>query len=304
MKKLSCTFLIFTFFFFFRGFSQPFADIASFNYQTFSAPYDSFPNWSNKTQDYFLNLFVPKEFKNGNTLLVRLNVENLVTTYWASNDPEDKYPAQLTSISVPLGMKLVTKNKKWESIFLAVPKIAGRKLDFSDPHCLQYGGIFLQHFVPGPRLKVKAGLYYNREAFGNFFVPLLGVDWKASDRISLYGILPTNYRVEFNILREKLYTGLTFKSLTRSFTMGDVWKNDYVRYDEMQVKLFLDFFVYKKFLVFAEMGYTLGKSPIQMHLADDKPEVNNVRYSPVSDYLLVNVGFAYRVRLDFDKKPE
>jgi hypothetical protein len=54
----------------------------------------------------------------------------------------------------------------------------------------------------------------------------------------MYGILPTSYKVEFNILKNKLYTGLNLKYFTRSFRLSKNNNYDYVRYDEAQVKLF------------------------------------------------------------------
>lgn len=290
-------------FFVTSGYSQPFADIASLSYQSFSSTYVSAATVRNKTDNLFLNLFLPKQFKNGNALLIRLNGEYLNTTIWAANDPETKYASEMRSISLPLGFKFATGNKKWETIIIGIPKMTSTNYPAKNTD-YQLGGIFLEQFISSPKLKIKAGLYYNYEAFGNFFVPLLGVDWKINDRIYLYGILPTNYKVEFNIMKQKLYAGLNFKSLTRSFGMGKEANFDYIRYDEMQVKMFVDYFVYKKVLLFAELGYTIGESPLQYSAGTHLPASITGRYSPVEPYLLFNVGFAYRVRLDFEKPAE
>ena len=80
--------------------AQPFADILNFNYQTFSANYQDSTQWKNKTDNYFLNLFLPKNFKNGNTFLLRLNSEHLSSTI----SPDSAYSYSLTSISMPIGM--------------------------------------------------------------------------------------------------------------------------------------------------------------------------------------------------------
>ncbi|MCX6294530.1 MAG: hypothetical protein NTX97_00450 [Bacteroidetes bacterium] len=278
--------------------AQPFADILSFNFQTFSSNYKDSVHWKNKTDDYFLNFFLPKEFKNGQTLLVRLNTEMMNSTI----SPDSSYSSRLSSISLPVGMKLVTKNKKWETVVLVIPKIASDFKDVIDGYDLQYGGIFLQHYVPNNKLKIKAGLYYNHEAFGNFFVPLVGVDWRINDRINLYGVLPTNYKMEFNIIKNKLYAGINFKSFTRSFRLSQKNKYDYVRYDEMQVKLFVDYFVVPKVLVFAELGYSIGKSPLQ-YIYDTKDKIySNPVYTPIKNYPMISLGVAYRVRFDLEKK--
>jgi hypothetical protein len=291
-------FLILFFFIIASAMAQPFADILNFNCQTFSSNYSDSVHWKNKTDDYFLNFFLPKEFKNGQTLLVRLNTEMMNSTI----SPDSSYSSRLSSVSMPVGMKLVTKNKKWETVVLVIPKIASDFKDAVDGYDLQYGGIFLQHYVPNNKLKIKAGLYYNHEAFGNFFVPLVGVDWRINDRINLYGILPTNYKVEFNLIKNKLYIGINFKSFTRSFRLSQKNKYDYVRYDEVQVKLFVDYFVVPKVLVFAELGYSIGKSPWQ-YIYDSKDKTySNPVYTPIKNYPMISLGVAYRVRFDLEKK--
>jgi hypothetical protein len=290
--------------------AQPFADVINYNYQTFSSTYKDHSVWKNTTVDNFLNFFLPKQFKNGNTLLIRLNTERISSIMASDTGYSGQYISNLSAISLPLGMKFVSKNKKWETIVIGIPKIA---FDSFDPlerrrltnHDFQYGGIFLEYFVLNPDCKIKAGLYYNREAFGNFFVPLVGVDWKVNKRLSLYGIMPTNYKVEYNIVKNKLYTGLNFKSFTRSFRLSKYQDRDYVRYNEIQVKLFLDCFVYKKILAFVEVGYTLGKSPIQYAYNTKIEREMDTKMAPVymslNPYPIFSVGLAYRVRLDLEK---
>jgi hypothetical protein len=275
--------------------AQPFADIITFNYQTFSAPYKEGDSKKNKTDDYVLNFFVPKEFKNGNVLLIRLNSEYIYSSIISSSG------YAIGSISLPIGFQLVTKNKKWKTVIMAVPKIAADFRDKIDKNDFQMGGIFLQNYVYSDRLKIKAGLYYNREAFGNFFMPLASIDWQATSRINFYGILPTNYKVEFNLKKNRLYTGLNFKSLTRSFRLSQNENLDYVRYDEMQLKLFLDCFIYKKMLLFGEAGYSLGKNPLQYIYNTKTQTAVNPVFTPVKNGLIFNIGIAYRLRFDLSQ---
>ncbi len=300
MKKHLVLFILFLFFIT-KIIAQPFADVLSASYQTFSSPYKSEQNSlqkKNKTNDYFLNFFLPKVFKNGNTLLVRLNTETMNST--TSHD--SSYSYRLSSISLPLGFKFVTKNKKWETILIGIPKIASDFRTKINDKDYQLGGIFLQQYVRNDNLKFKLGLYYNREAFGNFFIPLVGLDWKVNDRLYLYGVIPSNYSVEYAIVKNKFYTGLNFKSFTRSFRLSEANNYDYVRYNEEELKVFVNWFVYKKILLFAEAGYTLGKNPLQYtYNTKNATDVNPV-YTPMKSYALFNVGIAYRIRFDLDKK--
>ncbi len=283
-----------------KSMAQPFADLVSANCQTFSSPYkgSKTAGLKNKTDDYFLNFFLPKVYKNGNTLLLRLNTETMNSTI----SPDSSYSYSLSAVSLPVGFKFVTRTKKWETILIAIPKVACDFRGKIDRHDYQFGGIFLQQYVQNPNFKLKLGLYYNREAFGNFFMPLVGVDWKANNRLYFYGVIPTNYSAEYTILKTKLYTGLNFKAFTRSFRLSAANNYDYVRYNEEQLKVFVNWFVYKKILLFAEAGYSLGKNPRQyLYNTKTATDINPV-YTPLTNYVLFNVGVAYRIRFDFAKK--
>jgi hypothetical protein len=281
-----------------KSFSQPYVDIVSFNYQTLSSSYKNNTHLKNKTDDYFLNFFLPKQFKNGNTLLIRVNSEMMSSTI----KPDSSYSSKLFNVSLPLGFQFLSKNKKWKTVVMGIPKIASDLKDAIDKYDYQFGAVFLENYEYSKKLKIKAGLYYNREAFGNFYIPLVGIDWKASDRLSFYGIMPSFYKVEYIVAKNKLYAGLNFKSLTRSFRLSKTENLDYVRYNEIQLKLFVDFFVRKKIIVFGEVGYLLGKYPLQYMYNTKIETFRNPVYNPLKNSLIFNVGLAYRIRFDFEKQ--
>jgi hypothetical protein len=68
----------------------------------------------------------------------------------------------------------------------------------------QAGGAVLLTYKKHPDLKYKFGLFYNREFFGNFFVPLAGIDWKINNRLQLFGVLPGNLVLERKVSRRFL----------------------------------------------------------------------------------------------------
>lgn len=280
--------------------AQPFVDIVNFNAQKFTATYKDSTQWKNNTDSYTLNLFLPKELKNGNTILVRINSEMMNATI----TPFNSYSYQLSSISMPVGMQFVSKNKKWKTVALIIPKVASDFREKIHRNNCQIGGIFLENFIVNEKLKIKAGLYYNTEAFGDFYVPLVGIDWHLTKRIEFYGVLPTNYKMEFNVIKNKLYTGLNFKSFTRSFRLSSKSKFDYVRYDEIQLKFFMDYFLYKKLLMYAEVGYAIGKSPLEYrNNTSDKVNFNPI-YTALQPYPTFTIGLAYRLRFDLFKEEE
>jgi hypothetical protein len=272
--------------------SQPFVDIVNFNSQFFSSTYADSAKSKNKTNDYVLNLFLPKEFKNGNTLLVRLNSEQLHSErlLLKSNSSYDLY-----SISMPLGFQFVLPNKKWKLLLMAIPKINS---DFKNSHYndLQLGGTSLVTYTAKENLKFKLGLYYNREYFGNFFVPLVGMDWKVNDRLSFYGVLPNNYRMEIK-LNKFLYTGLAFKSFQRSYRLANELNDDFVWVRESSLKVFLDIYIGKNLVLFGDVGYTFRYRLVQYQHGNVNAErASNPIYTPFQNNIFFSGGLAFRIR--------
>lgn len=286
-------FQIATFFLFTTiGFSQPYTDIASFTYQHFSSDYKNNPNLRNQTDNYQLNLFYPKVFKNGNVFLLRFNTEMLHSSTNLASDNS----SNLSSFSLPIGFQWVSKSKRWKTVLMGIPKLASNFEGAIVSKDWQYGGLFLEDYSPSEKLKLKAGLYYNREAFGNFFVPLLGVDWKATDRIYLYGILPNSYKIEYSIIKDKFFTGLDLKSGYRSFNLSNTTQHNYVRFDETLAKFFLEGFVAKNLLLSGEVGYSFGKSPQQYYSDTNELNETNIIYTPLKKSPVFNIGISYRIR--------
>lgn len=73
-----------------------------------------------------------------------------------------------------------------------------------------------------------------------------------------------------------------------------------MRYDEIQVKLFLDYFIHKKILLFGEVVYSIGKNPWQYNYNTKIQTDKNPVYTPTKNYPIFVLGIAYRVRLDLE----
>ncbi|CAN5419092.1 hypothetical protein BH09BAC5_BH09BAC5_17970 [soil metagenome] len=276
--------------------AQPFVDVLNFNVQQFQSTYKDSLKRNNSTTDYNLNVFVPKVFKNGNTFLFRVAGEQLISK-------TDSSSGNLYSLSMPVGFQFLTKSKKWKILVMGIPKIASDLRD-NNSKDIQYGGVGLFTWVKSDSLKVKFGLYYNKECFGNFFVPLIGIDWKVTKHINLYGMLPNNMRVEY-AFGKKLFAGIGYKNFKRSYRLFNGWNDDFVLVNENQVKVFVEYFVWKKIILFTEIGYSMKYSFIQYDnnktttkYEASKENLNNPVYLPMNNNFTFMGGLAYRIRLD------
>lgn len=259
--------------------AQYFVDIFSFNRQAYNIPSGA------QTSDLFVNAFIPKVLKNGNTIFVRAHYEKL-------SMQRDSLSADYSSITLPIGMQVQLKNPKVKYTGLIIPKIAGADLGSPFSDVFQLGVYSLFTVTQSDKFRYKFGLYYNREFFGNFFIPLVGIDWKVSDRFTIYGTLPNSMKFSYAVEPSRVNAGIAFRSMTRSFRGEDV--NTFVRYNELQLKAFFDFYITKKNVVFVEGGYFLGKTPLLYKNNETENSLPSDLMKEGKAFPIINAGWALR----------
>lgn len=274
-----------------QSLAQPYTDIASLSAQQLNTKYKNIPN-KNITNNYFAGLLLPFKIDSNNTIIVRLNAEQLVT----KNISEPQVTGNLYAVTLGVGMQHFF-SKKFSTVFLLMPKIASDFKDKLNKYDKQFGGSLLLQYKFGKNMRAKAGLFYNREPFGNFFVPLFGVDWQISPRWMLYGTFPLLNRIEFKI-NEHFYTGVGARIYGRSYRLNNFWNHNYIWNQENQVKYFIDCYITKKMVCYAEVGRTLGYGPKQVLFNKSRDFVieNNPLYQPLIQGFFVNAGLAFRIR--------
>ncbi len=148
--------------------------------------------------------------------------------------------------------------KKWAVQLSAIPRWMGvSSLQFSEG--FQMGGAVLVTRKIRPGLKYQFGAYYNKELFGNFFLPLLGIDWKINDRMNLFGILP-GYLTYEHRLGTKFSWGGNFRTFTSTYrldTKGFTGADDYLRVQDNQVGVYSDWYIAPKIVLNVEVGHTI-----------------------------------------------
>jgi len=272
-------------------FAQPFTDIASFSAQQLNTRYSNNAG-KNTTTNYFAGLIVPIKIDSNNTIIIRLNGEQLVTQNSAYTDVKSR----LYALTLGLGAQHYFTTK-FSAVLILMPKIASDFSEKINSHDRQYGGSLLFQYKFGKNFRAKAGLFYNKEPFGNFFVPLFGIDWQISPRWMLYGTFPLINRLEFKI-NEHFYTGLGARIYGRSYRLNSYWNRDYIWNQENQIKYFFDYYITKKIVVYTELGRTLGYGPKQIMFEKSRDYVvpDNPYYQPINQGFFVNAGLAFRIR--------
>ncbi len=164
----------------------------------------------------------------------------------------------------------------------------------------QLGGAFLYTKTYNAKFKLKGGLYYNRECWGNNFLPLLGFEWKASKNIYCWGLLPNSANVDVSF--NKVHAGFAFRGIEESYSEG---YHSYFRDKEGHVKLYLNYYLINKDqkigIVFLVEG---GQSVNRLYEFKAAGSDNKSSYHPAENYF-IRIGAAVRLitRSDFKLWP-
>ena len=185
--------------------------------------------------------------------------------------------------------------KKWSVQLSAIPRFMGTvSLQYSQG--FQMGGAFLVSHKPRPGLKYQLGMYYNKELFGNFFLPLLGIDWKINARSNLFGVLP-GYLVYENRISKKLSWGGNFRTFTSTYRIAghdNNYGDDYLRVQDNQLGIYTDIYLMPKLVLNAEAGHTVMRR-IATGLSEN-PGRNHEHILSDKDNFYFRLTLQYRLR--------
>lgn len=261
------------------GFSQPYFEPVSLSGSYF--PKGERQRFHGEKSFYF-NLSVPVKLAPG-----RLLVVSPLQEYRNSYEAEGKWFPDLYSTAVPVSFLSYFNDSNW--VFNATVIIRNNRTDPKFGHdSWQTGGAVINTISLREGLKIKFGLYYNREFFSDFFVPLAGLEWRISKRMQLFGTLPNNMKLEYRAT-EKIYTGAVFRSITNSYR-NLLNEGGYYKLTDNQAGVYADAELYKKLVFTLEAGHTLFKTT--------KGRIPGSYYERKSDSFYIRAALAYRIRFD------
>jgi hypothetical protein len=153
---------------------------------------------------------------------------------------------------------------------------------------MQFGGAVFGTWARKPQQKFRFGVYLNDEFFGLFVIPLVGADWRIDEKNYLFGLLPGRLTYEHQWTK-KLYAGATFRSITNSFRLNN---GQYLRLDDNQLSLYLEYYPAKHLCFTVEPGYGLFR---KMRTGiNDKDYLTDRNWG---DGPFIKVSASYRIRM-------
>jgi len=188
-------------------------------------------------------------------------------------------------VALPVSLLKSIPRSNWSLLTTAIFRMNDMQIDRDGKW--QFGGaVLVSNHVRGNNLTYKFGVYVNREFFGLFIIPLVGIDWKISDRTNLFGVLPASLTLEHE-LNKHFFSGVAFRTFTNSYH-DSIQK--YWRIDENQLGVFVDYYIDKHIVLNMEAGYSLFRK-IRSGGKD------NITYNwNASDNPYFKLSLAYRIR--------
>jgi Domain of unknown function (DUF6268) len=188
-------------------------------------------------------------------------------------------------------------SSKWSGMLAFVPRWNGEP-DIQFSKGFQPGGAMLMTYTKRPGLQFKFGMYYNREFWGNFFIPLLGLDWTISKKQRLFGVLPGYFTYE-NRISKRISLGGNFRTFTNSYKISNTPAAeppaDFIRVDDNQLGAYADVYLLPKLVLNAEAGYSILRK-LRSGYGHTSSDGYNILSNNNAPYFRVTLQ--YRIRLD------
>jgi hypothetical protein len=141
---------------------------------------------------------------------------------------------------------------------LAAPRLMS---DFQnlEGNSFQMGGLISYQNDLSESLNLGFGVMYNQEFFGPYLVPLFLLDWQASDRWYIEGMIPVTFKVHYRV-SDGFEVGFNHFGLITSYRLGnEAYAGDYMERQSIDLSLFARQRLFGNFFIEGMVGRTFGR---------------------------------------------
>ena len=265
-------------------FAQPYIDLINVAYFN-SSDMGKVGKDKNPTRlDYFnISTTIPLQFKNKRDALIL----SPFFERWSSRVQSiSNYREYHYGVVLPFSFLKTLPHSTWSLVTTAIVRM--NDADINHYGHWQFGGaLWAAHYI-NKDLTYKLGFYLNSEFFGLFIVPLVGIDWRINSRTNLFGVLPSSLTLEYK-LTKPMYAGVVFRTFTNSY--HDAGPN-YMRIDENQLGVYLDYYPIKRILLNIEVGHSI----LRKIRGGEWHNINNNWNADNNMYFKFAIAYRFRTR--------
>ena len=278
MQKFYCAFvLMYLFVYPSTVTAQPYFDVAGAS--GWHMPHKLNADHISETEGYFF-ISVPIDISKKAKLILSPFYETRLLEKGDGSQTEN-----LKSTTLPIACLFQLPDSAWSLLGFGALRSNSTQFRFNG-EVFQIAGAIMANYKVNNKLTLKSGFYLSREFYGTFFMFLVGLEWKISDRMNLFGLVNNNLRLEYRF-NKKFYGGFAFKAINSSFREnGD---GGYYKISDNHLGAYADISIGKKLVWNIEAGHTIFRY-IKSRNGADFPQI-------IKDGPVFKTGIAYRVRL-------
>jgi len=198
---------------------------------------------------------------------------------------EENGSERLQSLTLPIAWIHQFRDSSWSILTFGALRSNSTQLRFTGD-VYQVAGAVLLNYKVTPALTLKTGVYISKEFYGDFYMWLVGIEWRVNNRLNVFGLVNNNLRMEYKF-KENFHGGFAFKAINTSYREnGD---GGYYKISDNHLCAYADFNISEKFVWNIEAGHTILRYIKSRNGAPFK-EINK-------DGPVFKTGIAYRIRL-------
>ncbi|MCD4731733.1 MAG: DUF6268 family outer membrane beta-barrel protein [Bacteroidales bacterium] len=279
------------------SFAQQTFTIAEINYML--SPNNSYVQKDTISNAQFFSGFVtaPIVINEKSTFLAGLRGNTWNVRY----SPEQNWPETYYSLGLTLGYNHKFDEKK-SFLFILLPRLNSDYRNINS-NALQLGFFTTYSKRSSEKFLWKVGMYFSTEFFGPFIVPLFGLNWDVSPKLSITGDLPIYAKIKYNV-NTNFLTGVGYIALVSSYRLSGEFNDAYTSRYAIEPYVFAEVKFLKQLYFNGKLGYTMGrKYPIYakedrldlqlsfIKFGDDRTQLN----PEILDNFFFELGLAFKV---------
>jgi len=266
-------------------FGQPYFDLVSVTGWSIPQGGSSVP----ASEDYITGaVAAPLKLTENKLLLFKMYYEQRMLNFGSETGDRK---VNLYGTGLPVTLLLSKPDSSFKQAFTVIGRFNATEWRFNS-NSFQIAAAYLATWRLKPNLHVQLGMYYSREFFSDFFLPLAGIDWRISKRVNFFGVFPNAMRLEYNPVKN-VYVGADFKSVLNSYR-SQITDNSYWKVLDNHLGLFAEYAFKGRYTLYAGSGISFLRKITNMNIVTSSyPELTGDQY-----YLKAGMYFRIREQVD------
>lgn len=204
------------------------------------------------------------------------------------------------SFSAPITFQKALSSK-YAIVASFIPTLSSDLKDISGDDMLYSGAVMLR-VRSSDKFSYSVGAAYSKQFFGSVLIPVVGIDWQITDKLSFSGTLPVSQKLNYQLSGKSAFgIDADFGIGGGTYRLSKKMNSDYFQVQQLKASLFYKYAISKSFSIEASGGYNFMQ---QLDLYSKDEKVNWVPFNdlnkrvPITELkktgIAVQTGFSYR----------